>query len=513
MSNDEALNFLAEESIVSSVSPQKHYKVMIADDDSEVHVVTKMILQSFEYEGKGILFVDAYTGEEAKQLLRQHEDIAVIFLDVVMEDLHSGLEVVTYLREVLNNQMTRIILRTGQPGEAPEDRIIREYDINDYRLKTDMTVSRLNTSLYTALRNYRDLIKIEKNKQGLEKIVKASARLFRHNSINDFFATILQQLGTFYNEESNILYLQESSPEPHGFVTIHHENGPNIVAATGKYAPYAGQSIKDIPDLRPIYLWMKEHTNFQEIAQLEDGIIIRKSGKNSFNNYIFIEGTKNIYDTDLINLFMTNYAIALDNFILNTMVADTQREIIITFGEVIEKHFDDTNAHIMRISNMMYEFALIKGFSYQESELMKVASTMHDIGKIAIPDAILKKPGKLTAEEFEIIKEHPLIGYQILSKSKLSVLKLAAEIALYHHEKYDGSGYPEGLRGNTIPLSARMLAIIDVFDAITHRRIYKAAESIDNALNYLKENRGTHFDPDLVDLFLLHSENIIRGNV
>jgi len=273
-------------------------------------------------------------------------------------------------------------------------------------------------------------------------------------------------------------------------VTIHHENGPNIVAATGKYASYAGQSIKDIPDLRPIYLWMKEHTNLQEIAQIENGIIIRKSGKNSFNNYIFIEGTQNIYDTELINLFMTNYAIALDNFILNTMVADTQREIIITFGEVIEKHFDDTNAHIMRISNMMYEFALIKGFSYQESELMKVASTMHDIGKIAIPDAILKKPGKLTAEEFEIIKKHPLIGYQILSKSKLNVLKLAAEIALYHHEKYDGSGYPEGLRGNTIPLSARMLAIIDVFDAITHRRIYKAAESIDNALNYLKENEG-----------------------
>ena len=97
---------------------------------------------------------------------------------------------------------------------------------------------------------------------------------------------------------------------------------------------------------------------------------------------------------------------ALDNFILNTMVADTQREIIITFGEVIEKHFDDTNAHIMRISNMMYEFALIKGFSYQESELMKVASTMHDIGKIGIPDAIIMKPGKLTDEEFEQIKNH-----------------------------------------------------------------------------------------------------------
>ena len=102
-----------------------------------------------------------------------------------------------------------------------------------------------------------------------------------------------------------------------------------------------------------------------------------------------------------------------------------------------------------------------------------------------------------------------MVGYQILSKSKLNILKLAAEIALYHHEKYDGSGYPEGLIGKTIPLTARMMAIIDVFDAITHKRVYKNAESIESAFNYLRENKGTHFDPHLVDLFDKHHEKII----
>ena len=511
--NSDHLSFLADDVEKIESHHKIPYKIMIADDDLEVHTVTKMMLQSFEFEGKGLEFIDVYTGKDTMSALELHTDTAVLFLDVVMEDIHSGLDVVNYLRQDLRNSLTRIILRTGQPGEAPEDRIIRDYDINDYRLKTDLTVSRLNTSLYTALRNYRDLCKIEKNKQGLEKIVRASAKLFRHNTMSDFFSTILQQLSTFYQEDVNILYLREDEITSHGFVTINQSDGPSIVAATGRYEQYSGQSIKEIPELKEIYKWMRNNNSFQEINQLENGIIIKKISKNSLNNYIFIEGNTNVYDMDLINLFMTNYAIALDNFILNTMVADTQREIIITFGEVIEKHFDDTNAHILRISNMIYEFSLINGFSYQESELLKVASTMHDIGKIAIPDAILKKPGKLTPEEFEIVKEHPVVGYQILSKSNLNILKLAAEIALYHHEKFDGSGYPEGLKGKSIPLSARMLSIIDVFDAITHRRIYKSADSVESALDYLRANRGIHFDPALVDLFLHHYEKIIQGNL
>ena len=229
------------------------------------------------------------------------------------------------------------------------------------------------------------------------------------------------------------------------------------------------------------------------------------------NNYIFIEGEQDVFDFDLINLFLTNYSVALDNYILTNMISSTQKEIIITLGEVVEKHFDETSGHVKRISEMMYKMALHMNFSYSECEVLKVASTMHDVGKIAIPDNILKKPGKLTPEEFEIIKDHPTIGYKILSQSNLEILKVAAEIALNHHEKWDGSGYPSGLSGQGIPLYSRMLAIIDVFDAMTHKRVYKEAASIDEALEYIKSQSGKHFDPKLVDIFVTHLDDILTS--
>lgn len=159
---------------------------------------------------------------------------------------------------------------------------------------------------------------------------------------------------------------------------------------------------------------------------------------------------------------------------------------------------------------MMYQFALKVHFSYAEAEMVKVASTMHDVGKIAIPDAILKKKGRLTMEEFEQVQEHSRIGYKILSKSNLDILKLAAELALNHHERFDGTGYPNGMMGRVIPLSSRMLAIVDVFDAMTHKRVYKEAAPMEEAISYLRDQKGRHFDPELVEVFIKNLEEITR---
>ena len=192
------------------------------------------------------------------------------------------------------------------------------------------------------------------------------------------------------------------------------------------------------------------------------------------------------------------------------MISSTQKEIIVTLGEVVEKHFDETSGHVKRISEMMYNMALHMNFSYSECEALKVASTMHDAGKIAIPDNILKKPGRLTPDEFEVMKEHALIGYKILSKSDLEILKTAAEIALNHHERWDGTGYPNGLAGQNIPLNSRMLAIIDVFDAMTHKRVYKNASHVEEAIEYIETQKGKHFNPKLVDLFIEYFEDITK---
>ncbi len=486
------------------------YKIVIADDDEEVHRVTKMIFNGFLFEGHPLELIDTYTAAQTIEVFHKTPDVAVLFLDVVMEKNFSGLEVVRTLREQLQNNSTRIILRTGQPGEAPEEEVIRDYDINDYRLKTELTANRLKTTLYSALRNYRDLQSLESHKAGLEKIIKTTSRLFENNTLKDFLSCMLEELSNFQHDNPDMLYIRGDNPEiSHGFVTVSERKSNLIIAATGKYESYIGKDICTIPELAPLNHWICKNNGKKTIHKLEEGFIIESKGKSKLNNFIFIEGNWETYDFELIHLFLSNFAVALDNFILSNLLNSTQRDVVVALGETIESHFQETGSHIKRISEMMYQFALCNNTPLSECELVKIASSLHDLGKIAIADNIIKKPGLLTSEEYEIIKTHPLQGYRILSKSDVPVLKIGAEIALYHHEKYDGSGYPTQISGEEIPLYARMMAIIDVFDAMTHKRCYKDAMTLDAALDYLKENKGKHFDPDLVDLFLDNFEQII----
>ncbi len=501
--DDFELDFLNEDDDEEQSMNRGTYKVVIADDDEEIHKVTKMILRDFDFEGKKLEFFDTYSGKETIEILEQHPDTAILFLDVVMESSHAGLEVVEHLRHVLKNGMTRIVLRTGQPGEAPEEQIIRDFDINDYRLKTELTVKRLNTTLYSALRNFRDLNKLEKHRSGLEKIIKSSARLFEHNSLKDFLTSILDELSNLHTDQPDMVYIRNSDKTADGFVTMEKKNKNIIVAATGKYENYIDQEVESIPDLNFLHEWMRsDKENDKIVDRIDKGVVIQSSGNSNLSNFIFIEGDKMGLDMELIQLFLSNYSIALDNYILNNMINTTQKEIVFALGEIVDSHHEETGSHVKRMSEMMYQFALCNHFSYTEAEMIRVASTMHDLGKIAIPDKILKKPGSLDEEEFDTIKTHTLHGYKILNSSDLEVLKMAAEIALNHHEKYDGSGYPSGKKDREIPLSARMLAIIDVFDAMTHRRVYKEACSVEESLDYIKAQSGRHFDPNMVSVFL-----------
>lgn len=170
---------------------------------------------------------------------------------------------------------------------------------------------------------------------------------------------------------------------------------------------------------------------------------------------------------------------------------------------------DDTGVHIVRMSRFSSIIARAYGKDEKYCHLLEQASPMHDIGKIGIPDNILKKPGKLTEQEWECMRKHPEYGANILSGSDVPILQLAEEIALSHHEKFDGSGYPSKLKGGQIPLSGRIVALADYFDAITMDRCYRQAFSDEKALAMVKENNGTHFDPDVVSAFFSVSHEII----
>lgn len=162
----------------------------------------------------------------------------------------------------------------------------------------------------------------------------------------------------------------------------------------------------------------------------------------------------------------------------------------------------ETGSHIRRLGLYSELLASKLGWNEKECEEIRIAAPMHDIGKIGIPDSILKKPAKLSQKEFEIMKTHPAIGGRILSNSSSPLVQMARDISLGHHEKWDGSGYPEGLSGDAIPVCARIVAIVDVFDALIHKRVYKNEMSIEDAIAIMEKGRGYHFDPKLFDLFI-----------
>jgi hypothetical protein len=182
-------------------------------------------------------------------------------------------------------------------------------------------------------------------------------------------------------------------------------------------------------------------------------------------------------------------------------IKDSELEIITRLAKASEFRDEETGNHILRMSYNCYLLAIECGFDKERAELMLYASSLHDVGKIGISDTILLKPGKFTVEERHIMNKHPLIGARILGNSSSKLIKLARTIAVYHHEKIDGTGYPHGLKGDNIPIEARIAAVCDVYDALTSVRPYKHAWSNKDALAFIIENSGSHFDDEIVQKF------------
>jgi len=209
-------------------------------------------------------------------------------------------------------------------------------------------------------------------------------------------------------------------------------------------------------------------------------------------------------------VFLNNFSLAIDNFMINMNSRDTLNEIIYRITEVVENRNNYSGCHARRVSEITRVLAEKMGYSEDDVETISKASVLHDIGKISIGDSILFKPGKLSIEEFEEIKKHTTSGYNILKNSKLQLLKIAADIALYHHERFDGKGYPEGKKGGETPKVCEIVAMADVFEALASRRCYKEPWCRERIIEYIKENSGTQFAPDVAETLLCNEEEIFN---
>lgn len=195
---------------------------------------------------------------------------------------------------------------------------------------------------------------------------------------------------------------------------------------------------------------------------------------------------------------------------LNKDIKDTQKEIIFTMGTIGEIRSKETGFHVKRVAEYSKLLALHSGMHEYEAELLKQASPMHDIGKIGIPDAILNKPGKLTKEERKIMDTHAKLGFDMLSHSDKELLQKAAIVAYQHHEKWDGSGYPNALKGEEIHIYGRISAIADVFDALGSDRAYKKAWDDEKIFELFREQSGKHFDPTLIEIFFNNIKDFLE---
>ncbi len=485
------------EPVTSSSQP---WKVLVIDDDESVHQITTLVLREFMFENRRLELQHAFSAGEAFRMLEQQTDIAVAIIDVVMETNHAGLDLVKSIRGELQQHQIRLILRTGQPGEAPEESVIRDYDINDYKNKTEVTAIRLKTLLYSALRSYRDICIIENNKKGLEKIIASTVGFLECENLTEFASNILAQAAHLLGLEHQQIYCCAATGDPN-----RHQLSLDIIAATG----HDTHPTKVLPD--DVVAKLTKVHQLKQSHHGEDYFVGFFTTSRGLENLLYVSKDSKFDQVEhhLLSYFASNIAVAYENIRLRESIKESQRELSYILGEAVERRSKETGSHVKRVANFSYLLAQQYGLSAYDAEKIKLASPLHDVGKIAIPDHILNKPGKHDADEWQIMRQHAEIGYQILQKSQNEILQQGALIAYEHHERWDGNGYPRGLKGEEIHIAGRITALADVFDALASERCYKPAWPMPKILQYLADEKGKQFDPILVNILLRHIDRFI----
>ncbi len=476
-------------------------KVLIVDDEPTVHDITALVLNNFQYRGYHLELMSAYSAAEAREILAFRGPFALILLDVIMETDDAGLTLARYIREELKDSMVRIILRTGQPGMVPQRQVMRDYEIDDYKEKAELTSERFDATVTASIRTFLGFRTLEQSRQGLIRILDAIRDIESSGFDEDLSSRILDQIESVMNRESN---------SGMGSILVTGDEGSErILSGRGIHQELTNCALEKLnnPEITErIRETLKSGKTVHDGHYIMTTLLSRKGGR-----YLaYFEDVTEFGDIEryLVELYASHVNVSLDNMLLNRELISTQREIIATLGEVIETKSGETGKHVQRVAELARLLAEKKGMEPEKYERLLFAAPLHDIGKVGISDIILKKPGKLTPDEYEVMKEHALIGYNILKSSNKSVLQLGARICLEHHEWWNGRGYPKGLSGEKISLEARICSVADVLDALRSKRIYKDAIPLDDAMEIIKQGRETQFDPELVDILFAGKEEV-----
>ena len=307
----------------------------------------------------------------------------------------------------------------------------------------------------------------------------------------------MKQLDNMINESENMMTDEISKRDL--FLSKMPKYNPNPTIMFN----HKGEIVFQNSASKNIFKDIKALKDFQALSKIEMISLIGENGSKTTqyiaNNRHYQLTFKGVRDISSILTYATDITESVKAY---QELEKTQKEFIFSMGAIGESRSRETGNHVKRVAAYSKLLALLVGLPEEEAELLRLASPMHDIGKVAITDTILNKPSRLTSEEFDIMKEHTTFGYQMFEGYEQPIFKTAAIVAHEHHEKYDGSGYPRGLKGEEIHIYGRITALADVFDALGSDRVYKKAWKLEKILDLVKYESGKHFDPTLVTLFL-----------
>jgi response regulator RpfG family c-di-GMP phosphodiesterase len=473
--------------------PRHTWKLLVVDDEPDMRALTRISLKGFQFAGRELEVIEAASAKEAREMLQIHPDFAVALVDVVMETDDAGLRLVEYIRKDLKNMMVRLIVRTGQPGLAPERFVIDHYDIDDYKDKTELTATHLYTAVRSAIKSFRDLRSIDLNRVGLQHVLSAAPDIYRisNRSLGQFFQGVLTQVVGLCN-----LSHQSFISTIDGVIATFDDTEAKVQASSGglenneRFEAIRSQCTQAVL------------TGMPPEQLRKNAYVVPLMVQSKAVGFIYIEPTSDLDESDraLVLMMGQQCSSALENLRLHVDLTQSYDHMVDMLARIAEFKDSATGSHINRIDQYTRLVALEMGLSDEEANLVGRASRLHDVGKIGIPDSILRKPGKLTEEEYRIVQTHTTIGKQILAND--AYLATACEIATSHHERWDGSGYPDGRSSREFHLGTRIVSVIDVFDALISRRPYKDPWGAALAAAEIEKGAGTQFDPAVVEAFL-----------